>query len=216
MRYEGFCPVTPVPKGRPRGTKDGHHYTPKATRDYERAVRQWLALTFPRAEPLDGTLRLVCEFVMPRVSGTRKTDWYKNKKPDADNLLKAFQDAIMFQSDSSAGRPYGLLVEDSRVVATTMVKRFASEGEECGTRFLLEPIDDRVIVSDGTRDGLPVAAVIDPSLRRMGIDEMRSMRPDRAIRTAYAMCTLTSADERRDFVREARRAFPEAEHLYLI
>ena len=71
----------PKSKGRPRFSKHGHAYTPKATREAEIAVQ--LAWELSGGQKLNGPLVLECWFYV----GTKR-------KKDLDNMTKLVQDAL--------------------------------------------------------------------------------------------------------------------------
>lgn len=92
-------PIRPVPKGRPRMTRAGHTYTPKATADFERKVREYVGL-FVKS-PLLGPLAVKMEFVLvpPKMSKKRTQQAYDglilpDKRPDLDNYEKGLLDSL--------------------------------------------------------------------------------------------------------------------------
>ena len=122
----------PKGKGRPRFNKSGRAYTPKATREYEKAVReaamkaaaalQWLK---PDKEvPLE--VSVTAYFPVPK--SWRKADreaayagdLYPVSKPDIDNVEKLVLDALN-------GIAYH---DDCRIVSVSGRKRYAGEDEE--------------------------------------------------------------------------------------
>jgi Holliday junction resolvase RusA-like endonuclease len=81
-----------VPKQRPRRGKNGHWYTPKKTREYERAVRMagWSARftddtgrRMRGAWPLDARYRVTVEVHFP-----------DKRRRDADNVVKSVLDGL--------------------------------------------------------------------------------------------------------------------------
>ncbi len=117
-----WLPGVPVGKGRPRVTRQGHVYTPAATRDYETAVRLTALSAMRGAAPLTGPLRVeVYAYLQPPASWsgaevaaalaglTRPTG-----KPDLDNVVKAALDAcngVLWADDAqvvelAAGKAY--------------------------------------------------------------------------------------------------------------
>lgn len=100
----------PVPKGRSRSTRSGHHYTPAKTRAYEELVAL-RAKEAMREPPLEGPLQVSITFFMPIPAS-----WSKGKrdrahsglidhtvKPDLSNLAKSIEDGmngIVYQDDS--------------------------------------------------------------------------------------------------------------------
>ena len=97
-----------VAKGRPRFTRQGHTYTPKRTRDYEKLVKLTAMKHFKR--PLTTPLR-----VEITVCKTPPKSWSKKKKvdaiagvikptvrPDVDNYVKSILDGcdgVVFEDD---------------------------------------------------------------------------------------------------------------------
>lgn len=110
-------PVTVVLAGNPRGkeraraTRNGHHYTPKATRTYEADIRIMAQQAMGGRRPFDCPV----EFVMRAVFEVPPS-WSKKKqaaalcglvkptvKPDWDNISKAWNDAlngVVYRDDS--------------------------------------------------------------------------------------------------------------------
>ena len=117
----------PTPKGRPRMTRNGHAYTPDATRKAESEIRAAFLDAFGMDKvPQDTPVRIVCRFYMPIPQNTSKKmrermlrDEVKPmKKPDLDNLLKLVLDALN-------GYAYA---DDKQVVAVSGWKYYADEG----------------------------------------------------------------------------------------
>ena len=79
--FELMVEGNPIPKGRP-GCADGHAYTPKATRDYEKLVADAAALEWTR-EPMTGPLEIKLVFYRENL-----------RRADFDNLTKAAVDAL--------------------------------------------------------------------------------------------------------------------------
>lgn len=102
-------------KGRPRFTRGGHAYTPKGTRDYERAIRE----AFENApekppEPFSGPIdvTIVTSRQLPKSapkSVIREPDIHK---PDADNVAKIVLDALNGVA----------WLDDAQVTSLTVVK----------------------------------------------------------------------------------------------
>ena len=116
-----FAPVHYLPNGHP-------------VRAYKQQVR--LAAAKKIAEPYDGPVRLVLEFVLPRP----KAMVWKNKvmhrtwhckKPDADNLAKAVMDALQSVAWN----------DDSQVSELLIAKVIAGGNEEPGVRVVIEPLE---------------------------------------------------------------------------
>lgn len=211
--FSGFCPIPPVPKGRPRFTKNGHAYTPKETRQYESAVRAWLKREYghPRM-PMGGALRADYEFVIPKPKSIPKRERLSSKKPDVDNYVKAFQDAFEFDVKSADGIALGVVENDSRVAYVTAKKRYAEDGEQCGTRFSVRRAGDEVCLVDS--DVPPgVVSLID---RGIWVADFTSgsLARDANVRHAYVMC---SDDALVDGAIEAiRKAYPNIERVSVV
>lgn len=114
----------PKAKGRPRVTKSGHAFTPKATKEYEELIAsewesQWGGIE-PTARPI--TIRM--EFYMPIPKSTSKANRKRMavglevpaKKPDIDNLAKAILDGLN-------GKAYK---DDNQIVEMTAIKRYSN------------------------------------------------------------------------------------------
>lgn len=83
--------------------------------------------------PLDGPVRVLCEFVFARpASHTRAERAVTSKitKPDGDKLVRATLDAL-------TGLAY---VDDAQVSDGRWVKRYAAPGEACGAWITVEAI----------------------------------------------------------------------------
>ena len=118
-------------KGRPRFTRGGRPYTPKATRDYERAIRDAFenAPGRPR-EPFSGPIAVSIMTYRQLPNSTPKSVSREpdTHKPDADNVAKVVLDALNGVA----------WLDDAQVTSLTVVKLDRERREE----FL------RVIVSD--------------------------------------------------------------------
>ena len=112
----------PVPKGRSRSTRSGHHYTPAKTRAYEQLVAL-RAREAMRGPPLEGPLQVSIWFFMPIPAS-----WSHAKhdrahsglikhtvKPDLSNLAKSIEDGMN-------GFVYR---DDSQIVALHLGKRYS-------------------------------------------------------------------------------------------
>lgn len=211
--FSGFCPIVPVPKGRPRFTRNGHAYTPKETRDYEQAVRSWLRRAYghPRM-PMGGALRVDYEFVIPKPKSIPKRERLSSKKPDVDNYVKAFQDAFEFDVKSADGIALGVVENDSRIAYVTAKKRYAEEGEQCGTRFSVTHAGTEVCLVDG--DVPPgVLSLID---RGIWVVDFTSGDPkrDANVTHAYVMCSDEALVDRA--IEAIRTAYPNIERVSVV
>ena len=116
-----FFPITPVAKGRPRLTRYGQAYTPKKTKDYEKAIAEHFK-SFDIAK-FEGPIhiKLVFQMPIPKSFTKKKQELIKDgfleydKKPDLDNLAKAILDALN-----------GIAYEDdSKITGLFLVKRYS-------------------------------------------------------------------------------------------
>ena|SRR3990172_5097897 len=84
MTIQFSVPGQPIPKGRPRVLRSGITYTPKYTREHEKAIRAYArgAFGFSKADP-KSHFELSATFYMRG-----------NRKADLDNLLKCVMDGI--------------------------------------------------------------------------------------------------------------------------
>ena len=110
--------IDPVPKGRPRkDPRKGHMYTPKATRDYEKTVRQLVSVLYngplhKKEVPLEISLT----FNLRKPKSVKRS--YPSVKPDLDNLAKAVYDAME-----------GVVFEgDGQIVDSNLSKRYSEKG----------------------------------------------------------------------------------------
>ena len=123
MRVEEvFFPIVPVAKGRPRLTRYGQAYTPKKTKDYEKAIAEhFKSLDISKFEgPIQ--IKLVFQMPIPKSFTKKQNELIKkgflkyDKKPDLDNLAKAVLDALN-----------GLAYEDdSKITGLFLVKRYSN------------------------------------------------------------------------------------------
>lgn len=145
--FSGFCPIQPVPKGRPRFARRGKFvqtYTPKETEEYESAIRKWMLSEYGDMRyPMDGAIKATYIFVLPRPKSKSKKKTLISTKPDVDNLAKSFQDGLDFKK-KSRGVALGVLANDSRVAVLMCSKRYARDGELPGTYFKFEVLDDEI------------------------------------------------------------------------
>ena len=109
-RFNITIPIKPVPKGRPRFTRYGRVYTPKATADYEKAIADYWeqstkGFSYDREQPLVVNLG----FGLPIPKSTPK---YKR------HLMQDGTKAVM---DALNGVAWG---DDSQVVKITIFKEY--------------------------------------------------------------------------------------------
>lgn len=177
--YSGFCPISPVPKGRPRFARKGKFvqaYTPKETLEYETAVREWVRKDYGMLrEPMDGPIFARYEFVMPRPKSKSRKQQLVDTKPDVDNLVKSFQDALDFKTKSH-GKALGVLANDSRVTTVNATKRYARDGEKCGTFFSFARDGYKAVVFDNGNNDNRINDFIDPSILVFMLEEIEKHR----------------------------------------
>ena len=102
-------------KGRPRFARGGHAYTPKTTRDYERAIREAFENAPERPpEPFSGPIA-VCIMTyrqLPKSTPKSVSSEPDTHKPDIDNVAKVVLDALNGVA----------WADDSQVVSLTVSK----------------------------------------------------------------------------------------------
>ena len=142
MKHTVFVvPGAPVPKARPRVTRYGT-YTPKSTRDYEkRIVAAWRAagaVQFPAGVPLSVTV--YARFPIPKRAGKSKRaamegDWHTVHRGDADNVVKAVQDALnghAYPDDCAVCKIYAEKLWSSTPGTTIIIQTVEREEGEHG------------------------------------------------------------------------------------
>lgn len=128
---QGFIPMTPTAKGRPRITRGGRCYTPKKTVLAEKVIQAYFGLQFRDLTPLTGPLELTLMFLMDKPKSNRL--FLPTVKPDIDNLCKLFCDAVN-----------GIAWEDDKqVVGAKLLKKYAdpSKNEQAGLLFQITQIE---------------------------------------------------------------------------
>lgn len=134
-----WIPGRPVPKARPRMTKNGFAFTPKETRAYGELVARHAEACVriePDLLPIDAPVALEIVARLPR---PKKPKYFiPAVTPDWDNLEKAVADGI-----SRVRKERGLWRDDCLVCDATFRKRYARAPEEVGVSVaiyeLLEP-----------------------------------------------------------------------------
>ena len=125
----------PVPKGRPRFTRQGRTYTPAATRKWEEHVRDTARRCCPDVR-LEGALRCGLKFWLPVPQSWSKSrqeraleDGWCVGRNDADNLAKGVLDALN-----------GICYNDDRqIVDLRITKRY---GRAPGVDLWIQPAED--------------------------------------------------------------------------
>ena len=113
-------PIKPQGKARPRFTKTGHAYTPKNTRDYEKAIELSAQQAMGGKVPLECALRVTIKAVFEPPRSWSKTkragfiafSYPHDKKPDCDNIAKAALDAMN-----------GIVFLDDKQIAELIVRK---------------------------------------------------------------------------------------------
>lgn len=117
--------AVPKPKGRPRVTRSGHAFTPKATREYEKLIVSEWDIQHGKATPIENPIAVRVMFYMPIPKATSNKARERMaaglevpaKKPDIDNLLKAVLDALN-------GKAYH---DDNQIVEISAKKLYSTE-----------------------------------------------------------------------------------------
>lgn len=110
-------PITPVAKGRPRFTRQGHAYTPKKTEMFEKALR--LEARSEMAERglsiFKNALTIDLIFCLPKPKSAKRER--PTTRPDLDNYIKGVLDALN-----------GITWEDdSQIVELTACKQYGGQ-----------------------------------------------------------------------------------------
>lgn len=121
-------PGKPMGKARPRVTRRGITYTPKATAERERLVQTCYHDGYLGSEPLEGPLAVVIDAIYPVPKSAPAKERIRmtsgeippTVRPDVDNVAKLVLDALN-------GTAY---LDDSQVVSLRVSKRYAKNGEE--------------------------------------------------------------------------------------
>lgn len=119
-------PIAPVPAARVKHSKWGAYYPP-TYETYRKAADLWLRDNLPAKPILTGPLALKVTFVCRRP----KKPTHSYPRGDIDNFEKALYDAI-----TNAERVWK---DDVQIVAVTVVKRYAREGEKPHTKVSVTP-----------------------------------------------------------------------------
>lgn len=117
--------AVPKPKGRPRVTRSGHAFTPKATREYEQLIVSEWEVQHGKVTPIENPIAVRVMFYMPIPKATSNKARERMavglevpaKKPDIDNLLKAVLDALN-------GKAYH---DDNQIVEISAKKLYSTE-----------------------------------------------------------------------------------------
>ncbi len=151
MRW--FAPGIPAPKGSARAVMS--HGKPRllasGSTANKHALKSWAASVGWTARaamvrPLDGPVRVLCEFVFARPASHTRAEravTSKTTKPDGDKLIRSTLDAL-------SGLAY---VDDAQVSDGRWVKRYAAPGEACGAWITVEAIQQERPATPGEEQG---------------------------------------------------------------
>lgn len=136
MTIDFFVAGQPLgePRTRARGMLIGGKAQARVYRDTSAdAWKQEVALAatgIAPDKPMDQPVSVSLHFVMPRPKSRKKDQWH-TAKPDADNLAKAVLDVLT---------KCGVWVDDSRVTALSVTKRYESELMPMGCHVSIVPL----------------------------------------------------------------------------
>lgn len=120
---------TPIGKGRPRFTRNGHTYTPTKTKDYEKRVASaaWAEMKRQGIQPTDRRVNMIITafFDIPKSYSKAKTIECQcgiivPPRPDIDNIGKIIADAcnkIVY-------------VDDAQIWFLAMSKQYCDQGQQ--------------------------------------------------------------------------------------
>ena len=129
-RHTIFLEILPVAKGRPK-VGNGFVFTPKKTREYERAVQSMAKGQFGFNPIENKPIRVTLVFCFPRPNKPKNSQWHI-VRPDADNLAKAILDALN-----------GITWDDDALIAELFIqKTYAKEGMSPRVVVTFETIAD--------------------------------------------------------------------------
>ena len=115
----------PVPKARPRMTKTGHCYTPKATAAYEFLVQQvW---HWNGRHRLEGPIRMEVIFYFSRPKSAQNRVSH-TVRPDLDNCIKSVMDGLNTLA----------FADDSQIVELVASKKYTTAKPRA--EIILEPV----------------------------------------------------------------------------
>ena len=119
-------------KGRPRFTRGGHAYTPKATRDYEAAIREaYMNASRKPREPFSGPIGVSIMTYRQLPKSTPKSVFSEpdTHKPDIDNVAKIVLDALNGVAWEDDAKVVSLTV--SKLKRTRSPERLSVSINEC-------------------------------------------------------------------------------------
>ena len=124
---------TPVPKGRPRFTRQGRTYTPKKTHDYETEVAKEAQAAMGSSEPLETPVAVYVHvtFPVPQSYSKKRSEACLSglekhiKRPDLDNCIKAITDGmngVVYKDDSQITSLHATKVYGTNAMVEVYVK----------------------------------------------------------------------------------------------
>lgn len=216
--FSGFCPIAPVPKGRPRFVRRGSFvqtYTPKETEKYENDVRKWMQKEYGDSrKPMTGNIYATYEFILPRPKSKAKKVIWSNTKPDVDNFVKSFQDGLDFKR-KAYDIEMGVIENDSRVSCISATKRYAREGERPGIAFSFMKVDSMVIVHSPLVSD-EAMMMTNPALLRVPVGAIDSYAKGLAeVTLVYLVVANESRDDVMRYADECKRSFPSLRKIII-
>lgn len=119
MRISFSLPIRPIPKGRPRFSKNGHVYTPPRTAEYERAIRRLARDYAPKTLPSKKIgIAIKVQFCF-KAAKSNPVERKHLCTPDIDNLMKPVMDALQDL----------FWINDSQIWKVDKEKHFTAEDE---------------------------------------------------------------------------------------
>ena len=119
----------PEPQARPQYAR-GHFFSPKTYWWH----KVYHAARLARPKPMfEGPIKILVKFFMPRPAYVKKTEIWHGKRPDIDNILKGFLDAVT---------KAGWWLDDGQVADIRISKRYAPLGTESKTVMWAEEIGE--------------------------------------------------------------------------
>lgn len=218
LEFSGFCPIVPLPKKRPRFARMGKGvktYTDKQTADYENAVRKWLRNEYGDLRyPMDGSLYVKYEFILPRPKSKSKKMLWSNTKPDIDNLVKSFQDSFDFKK-KVFDIQLGVISNDSRISSINATKRYAEDGERPGTKFEICSIDSRIILYSPllSDDALKI---FDKSMLTVPIPQIKELiHKNLNVKVIYLAVAKEKKEELQAIIEQIKQNFPTVKKIVI-
>ena len=213
--FQGFCPIEPVPKGRPRFSRRGnyvHTHTPEKTKEYEDKVRTWMIAEYGiNTIPMDGSLYAKYEFILPRPKSVAKKKIWSQTKPDIDNLVKSFQDAFDFKK-TYKGTELGVIANDSRVSYISAVKRYIKDNEHTGTKFFIGHMGTAILIYEDINPD--ILDIIDNRIVKIPLSKLKGLPSNAEIEKIYLF--TGTKQNREKIITVCEKKFVNAKELIII